>query len=154
MLVKSRIVPSPAPQHWLVKTEPETYSWRDFARDRTTAWTGVRNYSARLHLNAMRPGDLVLVYESVSTRAVLGTARVTRAAFPDPTADEPGWVAVQLDAGAPLARPVSLATIKADPALRQMTLLRISRLSVQPVTAAEYARILRLGAGASPGVQR
>lgn len=151
--MKSRTAPSPAPQHWLVKTEPETYSWRDFVRDRTTAWTGVRNNAARLHLRAMRPGDLVLVYESVSTKAVLGTARVTRAAFPDPTAEEPGWVAVQLAATASLAQPVPLAAIKADPALRDMTLLRISRLSVQPVTAAEYARILQLGAGSPAGAQ-
>lgn len=151
MAVKKRTAPSPAPQHWLVKTEPETYSWRDFVRDRTTAWTGVRNYAARLHLNAMRPGDLVLVYESVSTKAVLGTARVARAAFPDPTADEPGWVAVQLDAAGSFAHPVTLTAIKADPALRDMTLLRISRLSVQPVTSAEYARILKLGGGAPTG---
>lgn len=151
--MKSRSAPAPVPQHWLVKTEPETYSWRDFVRDRTTTWTGVRNYAARLHLNAMRPGDLVLVYESVSTKAVLGTARVTRAAFPDPTADEPGWVAVQLAATASLAQPVPLSAIKADPALRDMTLLRISRLSVQPVTAAEFARVLELGGVASPGTR-
>lgn len=145
--MKSRTALSPAPQHWLVKSEPDAYSWRDFARDGTTAWTGVRNYAARLHLNAMRPGDNVLFYESASIRAVLGTARVARAAFPDPTADEPGWVAVQLEAAAPFARPVTLAAIKAEPALQKMTLLRISRLSVQPVSAAEYARVVALGAG-------
>jgi predicted RNA-binding protein with PUA-like domain len=88
----------------------------------------------------------VLFYESMTTRAVVGTAEVTRAAFPDPTAEEPGWVAVQLAAGRALPHPVSLDRIKADPALAKMTLLRISRLSVQPVTAAEYARILKLGA--------
>lgn len=137
---------APSPHHWLVKSEPATYAWTDFARDRTTAWTGVRNYSARIHLNAMRPGDRVLFYESMTTRAVVGTAQVTRAAFPDPTAEEPGWVAVQLDATAPFAHPVSLDRIKTDPALAKMTLLRISRLSVQPVTAAEYARIVKLGA--------
>lgn len=142
--MKSRSVPPV--QHWLVKSEPETYSWKDFVRDRSTAWTGVRNYAARLHLNAMRPGDPVLFYESMSTKAVVGTARVARAAFPDPTAGEPGWVAVQLDAGDAFRHPVTLAAIKQDPALQTMTLLRISRLSVQPVTAAEFAHVVRLGA--------
>jgi predicted RNA-binding protein with PUA-like domain len=136
---------TPALQHWLVKSEPDTYAWSDFVREGSTAWTGVRNYAARLHLNAMRPGDQVLFYESMTTRAVVGTAEVARAAFPDPTAEEPGWVAVQLAAGRALPHPVSLDRIKADPPLAKMTLLRISRLSVQPVTAAEYARILKLG---------
>lgn len=136
-----------SPQHWLVKSEPETYSWRDFTRERSTAWTGVRNHSARLNLQAMRPGDRVLFYESVSTKAVLGTATVTRAAFPDPTAAAgEGWVAVELAAGPALARPVTLAAVRADPALRDMALLRLSRLSVQPVAPAAYARLLRLGA--------
>ena len=138
---------STPPQHWLVKSEPETYSWADFQRERSTAWTGVRNYSARLNLLAMRAGDHVLFYESVSTKAVIGTARVARTAFPDATAPGENWVAVQLDAGEPLAVPVTLARIKAEPALQAMALLRLSRLSVQPVSAAEYARIVRLGQG-------
>jgi predicted RNA-binding protein with PUA-like domain len=138
--------PAP-PQHWLVKSEPETYSWSDFQRERSTAWTGVRNYSARLNLLAMRAGDHVLFYESVSTKAVIGTARVAQTAFPDATAPGENWVAVQLEAGEPLAVPVTLARIKAEPALKEMALLRLSRLSVQPVTATEYARVLRLGAG-------
>lgn len=132
-------------QYWLVKSEPETYAWNDFVREGKTAWTGVRNNAARLHLNAMRPGDKVLFYESMTTKAVVGTAKVTRAAFPDPTAEEPGWVAVELAAGRALAKPVTLAAVKADPALGDMTLLRISRLSVQPVKRAEYDRILELG---------
>ena len=78
-------------QYWLVKSEPETYSWADLVRDGKTDWTGVRNYAARVHLNAMRAGDRVLFYESGKARAVVGTAEVTRAAFPDETADEPGW---------------------------------------------------------------
>lgn len=131
-------------QYWLVKSEPESYSWSDFVRDRKTAWTGVRNYAARLHLNAMRRGDRVLFYESVSTKAIVGTAEVVRAAFPDDTADEPGWVAVELKASAPLAKPVPLAAIKKDPVLANMILLRISRLSVQPVTRVEFDRILKL----------
>lgn len=129
-----------------MKSEPETYAWNNFARDRSTAWTGVRNYSARLHLNAMQAGDRVLFYESVSTRAVRGIAKVTRTAFPDPTAGGPGWVAVQLDLVEPLARAVTLDEIKVDPVLAGMTLVRNSRLSVQPVTPVEFARILKLGA--------
>jgi predicted RNA-binding protein with PUA-like domain len=132
-------------QYWLVKSEPETYAWSDFVREGKTAWTGVRNNAARLHLNAMRPADKVLFYESMTTKAVVGTAKVTRAAFPDPTAEEPGWVAVELAAGRALAKPVTLAAVKADPALKDMTLLRISRLSVQPVKRAEFDRILKLG---------
>ena len=132
-------------QYWLVKSEPSTYAWTDFVRDGRTDWTGVRNYSARIHLNAMRPGDRVLFYESMTTKAVVGTAEVTKPAFPDRTAEEPGWVAVELKAGAALPHPVTLDAVKADPALAKMTLLRLSRLSVQPVTRAEYERVLRLG---------
>ena len=131
-------------QYWLVKSEPDSYSWADLARDKKTAWTGVRNFAARLHLNAMRPGDRVLFYESVTTKAIVGVAEVSRAAFPDETADEPGWVAVELKAGPALATPVTLAAIKAEPALAKMALLRISRLSVQPVTRAEFDRILKM----------
>jgi predicted RNA-binding protein with PUA-like domain len=132
-------------QYWLVKSEPDSYSWADFVREKKTAWTGVRNFAARLHLNAMRKGDRVLYYESGKNKAVVGTAEVTRAAFADETADEPGWVAVELKAGPPLAQPVPLSAIKAEPALAKMALLRISRLSVQPVTRAEFERILKLG---------
>jgi predicted RNA-binding protein with PUA-like domain len=132
-------------QYWLVKTEPSTYAFSDLVRDGRTDWTGVRNYAARLHLNAMRAGDRVLVYHSGDDKAVLGTAEVTRAAFPDATADEPGWVAVELKAGKPFRRSVTLAQVKATPALANMALIRISRLSVQPVTAEEYKLILKLG---------
>lgn len=132
-------------QYWLVKSEPGAYAWADLVRDGRTAWTGVRNYQARIHLNAMRPGDQVMFYESVTTKAVLGIAGVTQAAFPDPTADEPGWVAVELAAGAPLPRPVPLAQIKADAALAKIALLRQSRLSVMPLTRGEFGRILKLG---------
>ena len=132
-------------QYWLVKSEPDAYAWTDLVRDGRTAWTGVRNYAARIHLNTMRPGDRVLFYESMTTKAVVGTAEVTRAAFPDTTAEEPGWVAVELKAGPALAHPVTLTAVRADPALAKMTLLRISRLSVQPVLRAEFDRILKLG---------
>src|SRR5688572_28742453 len=131
-------------QYWLVKSEPDSYSWSDFVRDKKTAWTGVRNFAARLHLNAMRPGDRVFFYESMTTKAVVGTAEVSRAAFPDPTAGEPGWVAVELKAGEPLEKPVTLSAIKAEPSLAKMALLRISRLSVQPVARDEFNRILKM----------
>lgn len=132
-------------QYWLVKSEPEAYAWTDLVRDRRTAWTGVRNYQARIHLNTMRPGDQVLFYESVTTKAVVGIAEVTKVAFPDTTADEPGWVAVEVKAVRALARPVTLAAIKAAPALADIALLRQSRLSVMPLKAAEYGAIVKLG---------
>lgn len=132
-------------QHWLVKSEPEAYSWADLTRDKRTDWTGVRNYQARIHLNAMKKGDLVLFYESVTTKAVVGIAEVTKTAFPDKTADEPGWVAVEVKAVKPLAQPVTLATIKTEPTLAQIALLRQSRLSVMPLTKTEFDKIARLG---------
>jgi len=133
-------------QYWLVKSEPETYGWADLVRDGHTAWTGVRNNAARLHLRAMRPGDRVFFYESVTTKAVVGVAEVARAAFPDQTADEPGWVAVELKALRELPRPVTLDAIKAEPSLAGIALLRISRLSVQPLTRIAFARIEKMGA--------
>ena len=132
-------------QYWLVKSEPEAYSWENFLREGRTAWTGVRNYQARINLNAMRPGDAVLFYESMTTKAVVGLAEVSKPAFPDTTAEEPGWVAVELAAKSPLAHPVTLAQIKAEPALAETKLLRQSRLSVVPLTAAEFKKILSLG---------
>ena len=132
-------------QYWLVKSEPEAYAWTDLVRDGRTAWTGVRNYQARIHLNAMRKGDRVFFYESVTTKAVVGLTEITKPAFPDQTAEEPGWVAVELKAVAPFARPVTLAQIKADPALAQIGLVRQSRLSVVPLSATEFARIAKLG---------
>jgi len=132
-------------QYWLVKSEPEAYAWETFVQDGRTAWTGVRNYAARLHLNAMRPGDKVFFYASGGPKAVIGTAEVTKPAFPDTTADEPGWVAVELKAGKPLARPVTLAQIKADPILAKIALVRQGRLSVSPLAKAEFEQILKLG---------
>jgi predicted RNA-binding protein with PUA-like domain len=132
-------------QYWLVKSEPEAYAWTDLVRDGRTAWTGVRNYAARLNLRAMQKGDRVLFYESMTTKAVVGLCEVTQTAFPDTTADEEGWVAVELKSVAPLASPVTLEKIKADPALANMTLLRQGRLSVTPVTKPEFERIVKLG---------
>ncbi|MCX7865787.1 EVE domain-containing protein [Limisphaera sp. VF-2] len=131
-------------QYWLVKQEPGEYSWADFVAEGGTAWTGVRNYQARNHLRAMRKGDWVAFYHSGSERAVVGLARVRREAYPDPTAREGDWVAVDLEPVKPLARPVTLAEIKSDPELRNMALVRQSRLSVLPVTAAQWKRLLAL----------
>lgn len=133
-------------QYWLVKQEPEDYSWDDFVRDGATAWTGVRNYAARNHLKAMRVGDEVFFYHSGDAKCVVGLAQVKRAAFPDPTADSPdeGWVAVELVPVRALPSPVTLAQVKADPALKDIALVRISRLSVQPLKSTEFARIKKL----------
>ena len=132
-------------QYWLVKSEPATYAWADLVRDGRTDWTGVRNYAARLHLKAMAKGDGVCFYHSGDGKEIVGLAKVTQAAFPDTTADEAGWVAVGLAPVAPLKKPVTLAQIKADPVLKGMTFVRQGRLSVSPVTAAEFAKIRKLG---------
>lgn len=131
--------------YWLVKTEPEAYAWETFLRDKRTVWDGVRNYQARNHLRAMKKGDQVLFYASVTTKAVLGTATVAKEHFPDPSAAEGAWSAVELKLGASLPRPVELAAIKADPRLAELPLLRQSRLSVMPLAKADFKRIIQLG---------
>ncbi len=133
-------------QHWLVKQEPESYAWETFVKDGRTTWDGVRNYQARNNLNAMRAGDAVLFYASVTTKAVLGIAEVAREAFPDPSAGAgENWTAVELKVVRALANPVMLDRIKADPALAGIALLRQSRLSVMPLGKAEFDRIVKLG---------
>jgi len=132
-------------QHWLVKSEPETYSWTQLVEERETAWTGVRNFQARNNLRAMKKGDVVLFYHSGETREVVGVAKVTKAAYADPTSKEGDWSCVDLASVKPLAVPVNLKTIKTDKALAGMVLVRNSRLSVMPVTAKEFARLLQLG---------
>jgi predicted RNA-binding protein with PUA-like domain len=136
--------------YWLIKTEPGAYAWADLLRDKKTPWTGIRNFLARNNLRAMAKGDLCLVYHSVSEKATVGVARVTKKAYPDPTAPNPkekggDWSCVDLAPAFALKRPVTLAQIKADPALQDMALLRQSRLSVCPVQPDEYRRILHLG---------
>jgi predicted RNA-binding protein with PUA-like domain len=130
--------------YWLVKQEPEAYSWDDFERDGRTDWTGVRNYLARKNLRAMRKGDAVLFYHSISDKAVIGIAEVTREAFPDPTAREGDWSAVELKPVRRLKKPVTLAQVRAEPKLRDIALLRSSRLSVQPLGKAEFDLICRM----------
>lgn len=131
-------------QYWLVKSEPETYSWDDLVRDKRTDWTGVRNYAARINLKTMRLGDAVLFYHSGESKSIVGVAKVTKPAFPDTTTDEPGWVAVELAPVKPLPSPVTLVQVKADPTLKAMELVRQSRLSVSPVRPVEFARITKL----------
>ena len=126
-------------QLWLVKQEPDSYPWAAFVRERGTTWTGVRNYQARNNLKAMSVGDSVFFYASGETKAVEGIAKVAKAAFPDPTADEPGWVAVELKPVRALKHPVTLARIKAEPSLAQIALVRNSRLSVMPDVACPSA---------------
>ena len=134
-------------KHWLVKQEPDAYAWSRFVADGHTDWTGVRNFQARNFLRAMAVGDRVLYYHSVSEKCVVGIAVVTREAFVDPTAEEGDWSAVELRPEHPLANPVSLGTMKAEPRLSKLPLLRQSRLSVLPVRREEFEHILRLARG-------
>jgi predicted RNA-binding protein with PUA-like domain len=134
-------------KYWLVKQEPTAYSWEDFVRDGKTAWTGVRNFQARNNLKAMGKGDTVLFYHSVVGKCIMGEAEVVREAYPDPTAKEGDWICVDLKPGRPLKRPVTLEEIKACPPLENLALLRQSRLSVMPVTAAEFRQIVALAKG-------
>ena len=131
--------------HWLVKQEPTKYPFAQLLRDKKTTWDGVRNPQARNNLAAMKKGDEVLYYHSNVGQEVVGRCTVAREAYPDPTTDDPRWVAVDLAAGKALTRPVTLAEIKADPALREVALIRQSRLSVMPLTKAEFDHIVRLG---------
>jgi predicted RNA-binding protein with PUA-like domain len=132
--------------HWLLKTEPSTYSFDDLARDRKTAWTGVANPQAQLHLRAMRAGDEVAVYHTGSVKAAVGLGTVGKAAYPDPTGDGK-LVCVDLKAGRPLAAPVTLAALKAAKAFAGSPLVTQGRLSVVPLTAAQWKALLALGAG-------
>ncbi|MGA3283684.1 MAG: EVE domain-containing protein [Verrucomicrobiota bacterium] len=130
--------------YWLVKQEPEAYSWSDFLKDGKAAWTGARNFQARNHLRAMQAGDCVFFYHSGGEKSVVGRARVARESYPDPTADEGDWSAVDLAPVKTLAKPVTRAAIKADKILKEMALVRQSRLSVMPVTRKQFTRLLEL----------
>lgn len=138
---------NPASGHWMVKQEPEAYSFNDLVRDGRTDWTGVRNFQARNNLRQMKAGDRVLFYHSGEQKAVVGIAQVAKAAYPDPTADEAQWVAVDIKPVKPLRAPVPLTAIKAEPRLGNMLLIRQSRLSVMPLTKEEFEVIVALGAG-------
>lgn len=131
-------------QHWLLKTEPSTYSWADLMRDGRADWTGVRNYQARNNLRAMQVGDLAFIYHSVTGKCLLGIARIVEAAKPDATATDGDWVSVAIEPVAPLENEVSLERVKADGRLSGMALVANSRLSVQPVTLNEWKVCLEL----------
>lgn len=131
-------------KYWLVKQEPTSYSFDEFSKDGKTDWTGVRNYQARNNLREMKKGDKVFYYHSGDERAVVGTAKVTKAAYADPTADSDAWVAVELEAGKRVKNPVTLTAIKANPKLANIALLKLSRLSVVPVTSDEFDEIIAM----------
>jgi predicted RNA-binding protein with PUA-like domain len=129
---------------WLVKQEPSSYSWSDLVAERETSWTGVRNFAARNNLRKMQKGDEVLFYHSGDEKAVVGIARVTRTAYPDPTAKEGDWSAVDLATVKPLARPATLREIKGNPRLKEIALVRQSRLSVMPLREADFREIVKM----------
>lgn len=131
--------------HFLVKSEPATYAFAQLRADKKTSWDGVRNFEARNNLRAMKRGDLLLYYHSGADKAVVGIAKVVKVAYPDPTAKDGDWSAVDIAPVKPLAAPVTLAAIKADDKLSDIALVKKSRLSVVPISAAHFARILKLG---------
>jgi len=128
--------------HWLMKSEPESYSWSDLVRDGSTEWDGVRNNAARLHLKAMRKGDEAFFYHSMSDKAVVGIMRIVREAQPDPR--DADWVSVRVEPVRALAKPLTLARIKSEPSLARMELIRQSRLSVAPVREEEWETVLKM----------
>jgi len=130
--------------YWLVKSEPEKYSWEKFNKDGRTFWDGVRNYQARNNLKAMQEGDLVFFYHSNEGKEIVGIAKVAKSAYQDPTTDDPNWVVVDLVPVEPLKKPVTLAQVKADPNLQEIHLVRQGRLSVISLRPHEFDRILEL----------
>jgi predicted RNA-binding protein with PUA-like domain len=132
---------------WLVKSDPDTYGWPELVKEGATRWDGVRNPEARNHLAGMRPGERVLVYHSGADKAVVGIARVTKAAYPEPGAEDPRWLAVDLEPVKKLAQPVTLAAIKAVKSLARIPPVTRSRLSVMPLEPAAFERILSMGTG-------
>ncbi len=132
--------------HWLVKTEPDAFSWDQQVERQVEPWTGVRNHTAKANLKAMRLDDLVFFYHSNIGKEIVGIVKVAREAYPDPSANTPGgWVCVDMQAVQPLPKPVTLATLKADPRFADMALVKYSRLSVGPVSPEHWAQICALG---------
>lgn len=130
--------------YWLVKSEPSAYSWEQLEKDKQTVWSGVRNYAARIQLRAMKKGDPVFFYHSNEGLDIVGIAKVVKEAYPDPTTDDDAWVAVDIKAFKKLKKPVSRDTIKADKRLAGMALVRLGRLSVQPVTDEEWKIVMEM----------
>ncbi len=131
--------------YWLVKSEPFKYSWEQFVKDKETHWDGVRNYAARNNLRDMQKGDQVFFYHSNEGLAIVGIAEVVKTAYQDPTTDDPNWVVVDLKPVKAMPKPVTLEAIKADKDLANMDLVRLGRLSVGKVTAAEYKKVCKMG---------
>jgi predicted RNA-binding protein with PUA-like domain len=130
--------------YWIVKSEPEAYSWSQLVKDGVAAWTGVRNFAARNNLRAMKSGDRVFFYHSGGEKSAVGLARIVGESYPDPIAMEGDWSCVDLAPEKDLAKPVTLAAIKADKILKEMKLSKLSRLSVSPVTEAQFKQLLKL----------
>lgn len=131
--------------YWLIKTEPNAYSWADLVKDKETYWDGVRNYQARNNMKAMEVGDLCLYYHSVNEKSVIGVAKVVKAHYQDPTTDDNRWVAVDVVPETELTTPVTLAMVKNEPDLSDMVLVKNSRLSVQPVKREEFDKVIAMG---------
>jgi predicted RNA-binding protein with PUA-like domain len=130
--------------HWLVKSEPSAYSWEQLEKDKQTVWSGVRNYAARLHLRSMKKGDEAFFYHSNEGTCIVGIAKVIKEAYQDPTTDDDRWVAVDIKVHKKIKTPVSLDSVKKDKRLANMALVRLGRLSVQPVTDEEWKIIMEL----------
>jgi predicted RNA-binding protein with PUA-like domain len=131
--------------HWLVKSEPDAFSWDQQVANKVEPWTGVRNHAAKLNLMAMRKGDLAFFYHSNVGKEIVGVVQVVREAYPDPSAESGSWVCVDMQAVGPMPRPVTLAAIKADPKFADFALVRLSRLSVVPVSKVHWDLICRMG---------
>lgn len=130
--------------HWLVKSEPNKYSWDQLVKDKQTFWDGVRNYAARINLRAMKKGDEVLFYHSNEGMEIVGIAKIAKEAYQDPTTEDDAWVVVDLKPVKKLKQPVTLAAVKADKRLSEMALVRLGRLSVQPVTDEEWKIVMEM----------
>ncbi|MFO8066080.1 MAG: EVE domain-containing protein [Bacteroidales bacterium] len=131
--------------HWLIKSEPKAYSWDRFVKEKKTIWDGVRNYQARNNMKEMKEGDQVLFYHSVSEKAVVGIAEVTKEFFPDPTTDDSRWVVVELKPLKKLNKPVSLEEVKKNKNLQEIALIKQARLSVMPLKKKEFDEIVNMG---------
>lgn len=131
--------------YWLVKSEPDGFSWSQQVANRVEPWTGVRNHTAQRNLKAMRVGDRAFFYHSNVGKEIVGVVEVVREAYPDPTAKTGNWICVDVQAVGPMPRPVTLEAVKAEPKLAEMALVRLSRLSVQPVSSAEWQLVCKMG---------
>jgi len=132
---------------WLAKSDPDTYGWKELLRDRKTSWDGVRNFKARNYIRAMKPGDLILFYHSGDEKSVVGAMKVLSGAYPDKTAEEDGWSAIDVAPAWELRNPVTLAAVKAEPSLKNIYLVRVARLSVMPLEKEEFEKIVSMGGG-------